>query len=69
LVFIPAVQILNLNFIAAEILKTVVGSFGIITVAPFTALVGGWLFVRGGPSLKAPREGYNKVEKLTIEEQ
>jgi uncharacterized membrane protein len=44
---IPAVHILNLNFIAAEILKTVVGSFGLVTVAPFTAMVGGFFFVKG----------------------
>jgi len=41
---IPAVQIVNLNYLAAEILKTVAGSFGLITVAPFTAVVGGLLF-------------------------
>jgi uncharacterized membrane protein len=43
---IPPVQILNLNFIAAEILKTVVGSFGLVTVAPFTALCGALLFAK-----------------------
>ncbi len=43
---IPPVQILNLNFIAAEVLKTVVGSFGLVTVAPFTAIVGGILYAK-----------------------
>ncbi|MEW6263011.1 MAG: YibE/F family protein [Thermodesulfobacteriota bacterium] len=43
---IPAAHILNLNFIAAEIMKTVIGSFGLVTVAPFTAIVGGILFVK-----------------------
>jgi uncharacterized membrane protein len=43
---IPPVQILNLNFISAELLKTVVGSFGLVTVAPFTAVVGGVLYTR-----------------------
>jgi uncharacterized membrane protein len=43
---IPPVQILNLNFIAAEILKTVVGSFGLVAVAPFTALCGALLFAK-----------------------
>jgi len=43
---IPPVQILNLNFIAAEVLKTVVGSFGLVTVAPFTAIVGGLLYAK-----------------------
>ncbi|MGO9122118.1 MAG: YibE/F family protein [Desulfomonilaceae bacterium] len=44
---IPPVQVANLNYISAEVLKTVVGSFGLITVAPFTALVGGYIYVRG----------------------
>jgi uncharacterized membrane protein len=43
---IPPVQVVNLNYISAEVLKTVVGSFGLITVAPFTALVGGYVYVR-----------------------
>jgi uncharacterized membrane protein len=43
---IPPAQILNLNFISAEVLKTVVGSFGLVTVAPFTAAVGGLLYTR-----------------------
>jgi uncharacterized membrane protein len=38
---IEPLQIVNLNYISAVFLKTVVGSFGLITVAPFTALVGG----------------------------
>lgn len=37
---VPPAHILNTNYIAAEILKTLVGSFGLVTVAPFTALVG-----------------------------
>ncbi len=43
---IPPVQIVNLNYLSAEILKTVVGSFGLITVAPFTAFVGGFVYVK-----------------------
>jgi uncharacterized membrane protein len=41
---VPVVHVLNLNYIAAEIMKTVVGSFGLVAVAPFTAVVGGFLF-------------------------
>ena len=43
---VPPVNILNTNYIAAEILKTLVGSFGLVTVAPFTALVGAVVFSR-----------------------
>lgn len=45
---IPAAQIFNLNYVAAEVLNTMVGSFGLVTVAPFTALVGG-LIMRTRP--------------------
>ncbi len=38
---VPPLNILNTNYVAAEILRTLVGSFGLVTVAPFTALVGG----------------------------
>jgi uncharacterized membrane protein len=42
----PVVNILNLTYIAAEILHTLVGSFGVVLVAPFTALLAGYLLVR-----------------------
>ena len=35
-------------FLSSEVLHTLVGSFGLVTVAPFTALVSGFLFVRKG---------------------
>jgi uncharacterized membrane protein len=43
---IPPLYLLNTNYVAAEILKTVVGSFGLVTVAPFTAIVGGLIYVK-----------------------
>ena len=43
---VPVVHVLNLNYIAAEIMKTVIGSFGLVAVAPFTAFVGGFLFIK-----------------------
>lgn len=39
------VNILNLTYIAAEMLHTIVGSFGVVLVAPFTAVLAGWLLV------------------------
>ncbi|TKG95073.1 YibE/F family protein [Puteibacter caeruleilacunae] len=39
----PTVNILNLNYVAGEILHTMVGSFGLIMVAPFTAIAGGFI--------------------------
>ncbi len=42
----PMVNILNITYVAAEILHTLVGSFGVVLVAPATAVVGGFLYVR-----------------------
>lgn len=39
----PLVNIFNIQYVAAEILHTMVGSVGLVTVAPLTAVVGGWL--------------------------
>lgn len=39
----PIINILNLNYVSAEILHTLVGSFGLIIVAPLTALFGSLL--------------------------
>ncbi|SHI67405.1 Uncharacterized membrane protein [Desulfatibacillum alkenivorans DSM 16219] len=43
-------NLFNLNYVSAEILNTLVGSFGLITVAPFTALAGALVFTRGRKS-------------------
>ena len=42
----PIINILNINYVAAEILHTLVGSFGLVTVAPFTAIIGGFIYVK-----------------------
>lgn len=39
-------QIFNLNFVASEILNVFVGSFGLVAVAPLTALIGAFLYSR-----------------------
>ncbi len=41
---VPMGNMFNLNVVSAEVLNTVVGSFGLVTVAPFTALVAGLLY-------------------------
>jgi len=41
---LPAANIVNAPFVAAEVLNILVGSFGVVTVAPFTALVSGLLY-------------------------
>ena len=42
----PVDHILNYKYVASEVLDTVVGSFGLVTVAPFTAAVAGLLLTR-----------------------
>lgn len=43
---IPVTNMLNLIYVAAEILKTLIGSIGLIMVGPFTALVGSFLLTK-----------------------
>ncbi len=40
----PMLNILNLQYVAAEILNTIVGSFGLVAVAPLTAIAGGFVY-------------------------
>lgn len=40
---------LNSTLVSAELVKTLVGSFGLVLVAPFTALVGAFVFSRHAP--------------------
>ena len=52
----PIFNILNYKYVAAEIVDTVVGSFGLVSVAPFTALSAGILLSggrRSGPGRTA----------------
>jgi uncharacterized membrane protein len=43
---VPMTNILNIKYVSAEVLNIIVGSFGLVTVAPFTALVGGFIYVK-----------------------
>ena len=43
----PVELMLNYKYVAAEIVHTIVGSFGLVTVAPLTAITSGWLLTRG----------------------
>ena len=42
----PIINILNINYVAAKILNTLIGSFGLVTVAPFTAIIGGFIYTK-----------------------
>lgn len=53
----PVSNILNYKYVAAEIIHTVIGSFGLATVAPFTALCAGLFLAKDTvPSLQATQE-------------
>lgn len=43
----PMVSIANTSYISAEILHTLVGSFGLVLVAPVTAIIGGLIYTFG----------------------
>ncbi len=52
---VPPQSLFNLSFVAAEFVHTLVGSFGLVTTAPLTALIGAFLFTRGrGREAEAP---------------
>ena len=48
---VPLVNFFNINYVAAEVLNTLVGSFGLVTVAPFTAVAGGFIYRLGSKSV------------------
>jgi len=41
---VPAMNVLNLTYVSSEILHTLVGTFGLVTVAPLTAILGGLIY-------------------------
>ena len=49
----PIDHILNYKYVSSEILDTVVGSFGLVTVAPFTALMAGILLAGGKKAISS----------------
>ena len=51
----PLDHILNYKYVSAEIIHTVIGSFGLVTVAPFTSLCAGF-FLAGGRRSGGPAE-------------
>lgn len=52
----PILNILNYKYVASEILQTLVGSFALVTVAPFTAVTAGLLLSRHPSRSLSPSE-------------
>ena len=66
----PILNILNYKYVAAEILHTIIGSFGLITVAPFTAMTAGILLTNKKKENEKVNEKeisleINSVEQIT----
>lgn len=51
---VPLTNLFNLVYVAAEVLKTLVGSFGLVAVAPFTALAGALIYTSGAAPRTSP---------------
>ena len=57
----PIINILNLKYVSSEILHTLIGSFGLITVAPFTAIASGILLTNNNEEIAVIE---NSVESI-----
>ena len=57
----PPWEFLNNPLVASEAVKTLIGSFALILVAPFTAVAGGLLLAR--PRTEAPHGGSDGAGK------
>ncbi|MEM5787503.1 MAG: YibE/F family protein [Syntrophobacteraceae bacterium] len=63
---LPAENLLNAPFVAAEILNILVGSFGVVTVAPFTVLVSGLLYHFGRRAEYSREKASERVEPAGV---
>ena len=63
----PIDHILNYKYVAAEVLDTVVGSFGLVTVAPFTAVVAGIMLTAKKKKAAKEEQEENEYGKGIIE--
>lgn len=60
----PIINILNYKYVASEVLDTLVGSFGLVTVAPFTALMSGLMLTSQGERRRdRPRERRMEIHR------
>lgn len=64
----PMINILNLKYVASEILHTIIGSFGLVTVAPFTALTAGLLLgAKKEDTLNSDQQSQNDQEIQNVQ--
>lgn len=53
---IPVINMFNMLYVAAEVVRTLVGSFGLVLVAPFTAGIGAILFTQKKQSAQPQKQ-------------
>lgn len=58
----PIINILNLKYVSSEILHTIIGSFGLITVAPFTAIASGLILPKSEKQYVCMKEKFRVVK-------
>lgn len=64
---VPNANILNLSYVSAEILHTLAGSFGLVLVAPLTALVGSVVYVGRVPRAKDETVAMSRVKIVSVD--
>lgn len=60
----PLINILNYKHVAAEMIHTVIGSFGLVTVAPFTALCAGVFLTHKKRQQNLRYKRQSKIDKI-----
>lgn len=60
----PLINVFNMTYVAGEFLHTIIGSFGLILVAPLTAILGGILYTK--PSYMEFLEGEIQKENVKL---
>lgn len=56
---IPFENVINMVYVSAELVHTMVGSFGLILVAPVTAVAGGFIFSQKKTKAEKPAPGFS----------
>ncbi|MTI46713.1 YibE/F family protein [Sporosalibacterium faouarense] len=59
------IRIVNLKIVSTEIMRTVVGSIGLVLVAPLTAVFGGWILTFDFKRFRKTVKTYNKSEEIS----
>ena len=57
----PVADIVNLKYVASQLLNTVVGSFGLVAAAPLTALIASVYYTRGKENGTLPAASPDKA--------